>query len=859
MRTRAVASTVLAAVLLAMAGAAPVAGASQAAGTAGTGRVSANVPLGDDRAPVRGHDVPGLVADPANPDHVVEIDEEFLRGQCTYKVTFDGGRTWTGGDLTVPADFASPPCNTFDSGGYAHFDQSVVWGSGQNVYTTFASHRGPQERPESKIVQGEGDSVLVLHSADGGKTWATGVVAIQGSPDSQPYYIRPQLAVEPRPEGDRVYVSAWGVVVTSGGAGGGGGDRRLVTTRSDDGGRTFTPSVDAQNPGEKVREPAQPAVGPGGVVYVAWRNRDPEPPPNYIAVGRSTDQGATWTRSQAGTVSAGDISGGGGFPHLAVDPTSGALYLVYQGIQNGDLDITFQRSTDGGTTWSPPIRVNDDRTGTGAQHVTPHISLAPNGRIDVVWFDQRTNYLSPATPDASGVGDVWYASSSDGGQSFSPNRRVTDHSINLDLGLDNRVGSYIWYGPVSTPLGNDRVMFAWPEPRNGNVDTDTQDVYTATLDLNAIGPAPATALPKTGPEDLSVNLSTLAYPGGAQKVNGSRATKVVVVGSNDVPSALAAAVLARANWGPLLLVKASDLTKAQKKEVARLGPGGAYMVGPASEISDTVSSSLAKAMDQGPSGPTAVVSPPERINGSDDADTARRIALMLDPRDAATKAKGTPAFDAAVVVNPASPDAATGSALAAALRMPVLFTQRDALPSATTEALAALSVRTTLVVGGVGSVGDAVLGKLPGARRLGGTDPTLTSEAVAAEAVARDVPPDVVYVVDGERPAEMAATGAAVAQVGGIMLAEPSAGVAAARRSLGRLALTPRVDRLVVARADLGGTSTGLRLALAILIFVIGIATLVLALAHRDDERRAPSGPREGVPPADGAAVPRVP
>jgi len=815
-----------------------------------TGRMSANAPLGTDDSPVRGLDVPGLATDPADPDHVVAVAEDFIRGECVHKVTFDGGRTWSGGDLKAPSDFAQPPCNTFDSGGYAHFDQSVVFGSGQNVYTTFSSHRGPQQRPESKIVQGEGDSVLVFRSTDGGKTWGTGVVAVQGSAESQPYFIRPQIAVEPRVEGDRVYVSAWGVNVTSGGAGGGGGDRRLVTARSDDGGRTWAAPVDAQGPDEKVREPAQPAIGPNGAVYVAWRNRDPEPPPNSIAVARSTDQGATWSRSKAGPVTATGISGGGGFPHLAVDRRNGNVYLAYQGIQNGDLNITFQRSTDGGATWSPPSRVNDDQTGTKVQHLTPHISLAPNGRIDVVWMDRRTDYKSPATttPKPAGVGDVWYASSIDGGQSFSPNRRVTDHPLNLDLGLNGRVGSYIWYGPVSTPMGDDRVMFAWGDSRNGNLDTDTQDVYVSVMDLKAAGPVPSAALPRTGPEDLSVRLSGLAYPGGPQKVAGQRATKVVVVNGNDVNAALPAAVLARANWSPLLVSRAGDLTKAQKKEVTRLGALGAYMVGPASQLSDKVFDSLVKAGAR----------EPQRINGSDSADTARRIALMLDARDTDAKAKGTPAFDAVVVVNPQSPDAATGSALAAALRMPVLFTQRDTLPVPTTEALRDLAIKTTLVIGGPGSVSDALVARLPGARRLGGADPTITSEAVAAEAVARDLPANVVYVTDGERPIDQAVLGAAVAQLGGLMLAEPDASADAARRSLDQLGLTPLVDRLVVAKPDLGGTSTALRLALAIVICVIGILTLVLALAHRDDEHPPTGGPREGVPATDGMVTPRA-
>ncbi|MGI9033535.1 MAG: cell wall-binding repeat-containing protein [Acidimicrobiales bacterium] len=332
-------------------------------------------------------------------------------------------------------------------------------------------------------------------------------------------------------------------------------------------------------------------------------------------------------------------------------------------------------------------------------------------------------------------------------------------------------------------------------------------------------PLPMTSLPRSGPEDFSVNLSRLAYP------EVSPSAKVVVVNEDDVTSALPAAVLARATSSPLLLARALDLTKAQKQEVARLRPDGAYLVGAASALSDKVSSSLAHAGAR----------QQQRINGNDSADTARRVALLVDDRDAEAKAKGAPAFDAAVVVNPASPDAATGSALAAALRLPVLFTQRDAVSPATTDALAILGITSTLVVGGATSVGPGVMTQLPGAKRLGGSDPTLTSEAVAVESVTRGEPTNVVYVTDGERPVEQAAVGAAVGRLGGIMLAEPDASPAATRRSLDKLGLTARVDRLVVARVDFGGTSTRLRLTLAVLISLIGVATIVVALAHRDD------------------------
>ncbi|MDQ3896545.1 MAG: hypothetical protein M3326_04700, partial [Actinomycetota bacterium] len=68
---------------------------SPAGGEVAAGRVSENTRFqGDNNDPLRGRDIPGMAVDPADPRHIVMIDEDFLGGQCDHHVTFDGGRTW---------------------------------------------------------------------------------------------------------------------------------------------------------------------------------------------------------------------------------------------------------------------------------------------------------------------------------------------------------------------------------------------------------------------------------------------------------------------------------------------------------------------------------------------------------------------------------------------------------------------------------------------------------------------------------------------------------------------------------------------------------------------------------------------
>jgi hypothetical protein len=840
------------------------------------GRVVDNTKFGTSTDPLRGRDIPGLAVDPADPRHIVMIDEDFLAGQCDFHVTYDSGKTWADGHLTAPAGFANPPCFTFDSGGYAHYNQSVVFGSGQNVYTTFSSHRGIQQRPESGAdkVGGEGDSVIVNHSGDGGKTWDPGVVAEQGGAVTWPFIIRPGIAVQPRPQGDKVYVVGWYVVNPPGmGASGGAGDRRAVVSSSDDGGKTWSAPVDAQGPDEHVREIAPPVVGPDGALYVAWRNRDdPSTAPHPIVVAKSTDGGATFTRSSLGDVgpaptTAPAPAGSAGYPRMAVDAKSGAIYVVYVGFNFGDLDTILQRSTDGGATWSPPTRVNDDPKGNGMRQLGPKVAVAPNGRVDVTWLDTRASYPTPIIPRPAGGGDVYYASSTDGGLTFSANRRISDRSVNLDEGLNGRIGTYTWWGPTVAPLGNDSVLFAWGDSRNGNVDNDTNDVMLAHLDLGQAGPPEVTDLPKASPANVSVAASQLAYPGGAERIGANFTSKLVVVNKNDVAGAWAGSVLARANYSPLLVTDGSSLTKEQKDEIKRLSPTGMFVIGDTKAIPDklvesiksagvitnvspgattTVPASTTVPVTASPSSTTPAATPPSsvaattttvptstanrtsitRLTGATPADIGKAVAGAMDVRTDQEKSRAVPAFAGAVAVNAASKESAAGLAFAASLRLPVLFVDRDGVPAATADTFNAMNVQTTYVVGGPASVSDAVMAKLPGAKRLGGADLTATSVAVNNEIKARGLPFNVTYVADESRPVDAAVAAAAVARVGGIVVLTPGAGTAAAEKEIDQLGLTGAVDKIFVVKSASSSSPPWALIVISALLAAIGIFLL---------------------------------
>ena len=807
-----------------------------ATGATNRPRISAQRRVGDDPDPLRGHDVPALAADPADPAHIVEVDEDFVHARCVFQTTFDGGRTWKGGELLPPADFPKPACSRFEGGDYAHVDGSVAWGTGQNVYTTFSWNR-----------PGETDATLVARSTDGGRTFQPATVAIPGLPSTDPAnegYDRPKLAVQARAEGERVAVASWLITLTGAQE---PQQRRSVVAVSDDGAATWHPAVVASLADEKARELSQPVFGANGAISVAWRTLDAAPAQNFLVVGTSTDNGATWSRVQAGPATGVR----GSDPKLGVDPRRGpfgTLYLAYWNTTNGDSDVFVRRSTDGGVTWSPEVRVNDDPKGaTPVVQRLPQISVSANGRVDVVWHDRRDAYKYPTTATSAPPGeqtgarteDYYYAYSTDGGATFSPNRRVNERTIGLDTGLDRRVTAGFYWAALA-PAGDDRLLVAWGTSDYGNALNDTNDVVMASVDLQASGPL----VGQTGPvnaADTAVGLSLDAYPGGGEGITLPTAdnrvvvrpgTKVVVADEDDAGAALAGSVLARANNGPLLLSPASGLPKAVVDEVKRLAPVGAYVLGDSKQLSDKVVAGLRGAGVHDAS----IV----RIAAATPADLARQVATALDVRSDADKASGAkPAFDA-VVVNPDAADAAAAPAFAAALRMPILFVGDHSVPPATADALRSLAVAKTVVVGDASAVADEVLGQLPGASRLAGDSPEATSEAVAREAAARGMSANVVYASKPDDPAVAAAVGAAVARLGGVALLTPAPSAGDLDAALQRAGLDSMADRAVTVRTRTGSRVNVPLVVIEVLVILAGIGLLLVALLRRRTAAPAP-------------------
>ena len=834
---------------VALAGAAPAAQAEV--------RVGKNYRIASDPSPFRGSDQVGMAVNPANPQHIVATNVNFLSESCEASASFDGGVTWSDAfDLQPPADAVSPfmpSCRVSSHAGESMF-QAVNFGSGNTVYATSITPRAP-------LGVEQGATALVYKSTDGGVTWGPGVVALPGGTGGTvatgPYYELPSVLVQPGAgtgNADIVY----SIARDASGSGNSGspcvgtaGTRcdAVRIARSLDGGQTFGAPVQVSPPGVPSIDAASPVIDAQGNLSVTYRtvgapspNSATTPTVGEIHFTRSTTQGQTWSapvtitkvtnmaRSSASHVTP-LASNASSFPRMAVDRQNGNLYVVYNQQPPGptppdggyqgtdhfippDSHVWFQRSLNNGTTWSTPKRVNDNTIHPGTRIVQtrhPAVSVAPNGRVDIVWEDRRHWYQGPGERtclhthlfcDDARLGDAYYAYSTNAGGSFTE-RRVSDHSHNNDTGYDYRFATYWAFGPAAVPLGNGQLLVGWMDSREGSFDTDNQDVYLAKVDHNASGAIPQTNIGQPEDVSLSVTLSQRTFPGGGEGLMQSgfatrNGTKVVIVNASDPAAALAGSVLARANVGPVLLSSAGGLSAAVKAEVARLSPAGAYVVGDTGQLSDQVVADLVAAeVDAGQI---------TRLSTSGDAAVAAAVAAAMDRRLPAETAADAPAFDSVVIANPSSPDAYAAAGLAAARRLPILYVNSGSIPQATSDALAAMDINDTLVIGNTADVSSAVASQLPSPRRLGGGDQYETSESVVAESKERGLPSNVVYLASGSRPMNAALLGFAVGRSTGIMALAPGS-VSQNAASTASSVLLSGIDQLVAVDAApaLGG------------------------------------------------------
>jgi hypothetical protein len=390
---------------------------------------------------------PYIAVDPSNPRHLITSVQQDRWNDggangLTNAVSFDGGASWqlatsqpafstcTGATKGSPGDFnrATDPWVSFSSDGKIAYSISDSFNA-----------NGPGF--------GGASAIIISRSTDGGVKWQTPVTARL---DSSFTVLNDKESVTADPLSPSSAYAVWDRLVSP--STNANPSAYLVSpafrgpvlfSRTTDGGVTwsqgrviFDPGEQNQTIGNQIVVPkAGPAAGQliDGFNLLLNKGGKGHNPVNTAspAIIRSTDGGNTWSgptivaQQQGGSVSINGthLRTGDLLPEFAVGP-EGNLYAVWQDARfspSGKSKIAFSMSTDGGVTWSAPIRADGSVGDSPA--FTPQLTVRSDGAVAVQYYDLEN--ATTAQPDLTDQFLVTCASNCSSPASWSSKTRLS--------------------------------------------------------------------------------------------------------------------------------------------------------------------------------------------------------------------------------------------------------------------------------------------------------------------------------------------------------------------------------------------------------------------------------------------------
>ena len=279
------------------------------------------------------------------------------------------------------------------------------------------------------------DRIVVQKSTNNGVSWNDGVGVGFVAPKNQD---KEWLAVDHSQSSYRGNIYMTWTEFDSYGSSNPNDSSRIRFSKSTDQGNTWSTAITISDvsgnciDSDNTTEGAVPCVGPNGEIYVSWAG------PVGLVFDKSIDGGQTW----GADIFISNIPGGwdydvpgisrcNGLPVTMCDISNslyrGHIYSCWTDQRNGtsDTDVFLSKSTDGGNSWSSPLRVNDDISARHQFFVWSNIDPF-TGHLWFVFYDRR-NTTGSAT-------DVYVAKSFDGGQTFE-NFKVSESSFTPNSGI----------------------------------------------------------------------------------------------------------------------------------------------------------------------------------------------------------------------------------------------------------------------------------------------------------------------------------------------------------------------------------------------------------------------------------------
>ncbi len=359
---------------------------------------------------------PSIAVNPTNANNIVAVyqQDRWSNGGAHGLVTtvsHDGGATW----IRTFAHFSSCSGGTAANGG--NYDRA------SDPWVSFSPIGDVYQIALSASADLLTSAILVSKSSDGGDTWSEPVTLIS---ETTAFHFNDKESITADPTNANYVYAVWdrsrkpgenanfnqlhsfafrGDVMFSRTTNAGGSwsaPRSLLPTNAN----LFTI-------GNQI------AVLPNGTlvdVFELGKGSGIQPSQNPFTESliRSTDKGVTWSRvidistDQSVPVLDPDtgqaVRAGEGLPDVAVSP-NGTLYVVWSDgrfSSGAHSDIALSRSTDGGLSWSAPVKVNLTPNSTAA--FTPSVHVAADGTVAVTYYDFRNNTSAAGVPT-----DYWLA------------------------------------------------------------------------------------------------------------------------------------------------------------------------------------------------------------------------------------------------------------------------------------------------------------------------------------------------------------------------------------------------------------------------------------------------------------------
>jgi len=394
----------------------------------------ANVLLG------MGHNEPTIAADPNNPLRVAAATYLGIRVSTNGGVGFEPRA-----NITAPNGYSTA------HGG----DSSVGYDSQGRLFWTFLLLRTNVSAFDVFIVQCNPNTGAILPGYPVNVTAAAGVAADNANHSHDKSW----LAVDSSstsPFRDRLYVvwtdfSAYGTLILS--------------THSVNQGATWSRVQTLSRSDEGFVWPSQNTVATNGDVYASYHSQagwtpggSPDGVSGKIFVSRSTNGGATYPQKRVVAYAAGQadmtfnvqssdrkIPGtqfwlqGSVQPRILADPNiPGRIYVIANDQPNPTdfADVYIVTSTDYGSTWGAPARIDSGAAGTF--HVMPSAAIDPvSGGIVVTYYDNRNGQTNSS---GDFLLDVFATTSADGGATFTPDFQINSAPFDPDLNARCRFG-----------------------------------------------------------------------------------------------------------------------------------------------------------------------------------------------------------------------------------------------------------------------------------------------------------------------------------------------------------------------------------------------------------------------------------